>query len=256
MCLILIAWQKNRDFPVMIAANRDEFHARPSAPADFWPQHPDLVGGRDLQQGGTWLGITRGGRFAAVTNFREPGPPVVPSVSRGWLVQDYLLGKSAPEDYLQRVAQRADHYNGFSLLVGDRDELAYFSNRSGGPQRLEAGLYGLSNHLLDSPWPKVRRGKAALDRVVATPDPQEDALLALLADTTIAPDEQLPDTGVGLEKERWLSPVFVRNPVHGTRCSTAVLVHASGQCRFVEQSYDAEGKISAIQRLDIEACVA
>jgi uncharacterized protein with NRDE domain len=177
-------------------------------------------------------------------------------VSRGWLVQDYLLGKSAPADYLQRVAQRADHYNGFSLLVGDRDELAYFSNRSGGPQRLEAGLYGLSNHLLDSPWPKVRRGKAALDRVVATPDPQEDALLALLADTTIAPDEQLPDTGVGLEKERWLSPVFVRNPVHGTRCSTAVLVHASGQCRFVEQSYDAEGKISAIQRLDIEACVA
>ena len=252
MCLILLAWQPGGDFPLVIAANRDEFHARPAAPATFWPQHPQVLAGRDLQQGGTWLGITRDGRFAAVTNYREPGPPVVPSVSRGWLVQDFLLGTASPGDYLRRVERHADHYNGFGLVVGDRDGLGYFSNRGGPPQQLTPGLYGLSNHLLDTPWPKVQRGKRGLAGILATGEPTAAGIMALLRDSTPAADEALPDTGVGLEKERWLSPIFVSNPDHGTRSSTVIIGNAAGRIMFTEQNYDEQGKVSGIQNLSIE----
>ncbi|MGQ0657802.1 MAG: NRDE family protein [Chromatiales bacterium] len=242
MCLILLAWRHHPRYPLVIAANRDEFRARPSAAVRFWSDRPDILGGRDLQQGGTWLGISRGGRVAAVTNYREAGPPVSPALSRGWLVQEFLLGTEAPGDYLREVQSRAELYNGFGLFVGDTRRICYYSNRGTGIRDLDPGLYGLSNHLLDTPWPKVRRGKAALQRALdreGAPDVEE--LLGILADGTPAADDLLPHTGVGLEHERSLSPICVRGEDYGTRCSTVLLLSHDGEVTLAERSFDAAG---------------
>ncbi len=242
MCLILLAWRCHPRFPLVVAANRDEYRTRPSAAAQFWNERPDILGGRDLQQGGTWLAITRGGRFAAVTNYRDAGPPIVPALSRGWLVQEFLLGAEAPEEYLREVHSRGDSYNGFGLIVGDGGRVCFYSNRGIGVRNLDAGVYGLSNHLLDTPWPKVARGKAALQSALDCSEVVEvEGLLGILADTTQAGDESLPDTGVGIERERHLSPICVRGADYGTRCSTVLLVNADGEVTFAERTLDAAG---------------
>ena len=223
MCLILFAWQQHPEYSLVIAANRDEYHARPSAAAHFWSDQPHILGGRDLQQGGTWLGVTRWGRFAAVTNYRDPNHVVTPAISRGWLVQEFLLGTESPSEYLCEVESCAERYNGFGLIVGDHTQLCYYSNRSIGIRDLEPGLYGLSNHLLDTPWPKVARGKSALAQMLQSGDSIDaEAVLDTLSDTTIAEDDLLPDTGIGVEHERMLSPIFVRSDVYGTRSSTVL----------------------------------
>lgn len=236
MCLILVAWKTDRNFPLILAANRDEFYERPSAPADFWDEAPDLLAGRDLREGGTWLGITRSGRVAALTNYRDPASLKAQAPSRGILVGDYLRGRETPEAYLDRIAPEADRFNGFNLLFGDTDRLISFSNR-GRRELLQPGIYGLSNHLLDTPWPKVTQGKRGLETLLHTGQGLTEALFVLLADRTCAPDNRLPDTGVGLEWERILSPLFIESPTYGTRSSTVLLIDRKGNVTFIERVF-------------------
>jgi uncharacterized protein with NRDE domain len=250
MCLILFAWRMHAKFPLVLAANRDEFYARASAPAAFWDDAPDLLAGRDLKRGGTWLGITRAGRLAAVTNYRDPASLKQDAPSRGELVSDYLRSKENPAAFLRRVEPRVARYNGFSLLVGDSSELAYFSNR-GVTNRLTPGIHGMSNHLLDTPWPKVEWGKHALGELLAAEkDPSPEALLALLASRSLPPDESLPETGVGLEWERVLSPLFIESPHYGTRCSTVLLIDREGRVTFVERVFNGGSEPRLTSRFD------
>jgi uncharacterized protein with NRDE domain len=249
MCLLLLAVDAHPRHRLVVAANRDEYHRRPTAPVDLWPGRPDLLAGRDLEAGGTWLGVTRGGRFAALTNFREPGRHRADAPSRGGLVAAFLTGSAAPAEYLVGLVEGAGAYNGFSLVVGDGQGLHYLSNRGPGPLRLSAGVHGLSNHLLDTPWPKVARGRARLAALLERPEVEPAALLELLADREPPPDRELPDTGVGLELERLLAPACVVSAAYGTRCSTALLVGRDGEVRCVERTLAADGTAVATRDL-------
>lgn len=233
MCLILVAWRTHPDTPLVVAANRDEFFRRRTAGADFWPDSPSILAGRDLEAGGTWLGLTRRGSFAALTNFRDPGNHKTEAPSRGRLVADFLAGNADIDAYLDRIDAPA--YNGFNLLLCDGEKLLAFSNVTGERHELAPGVYGLSNALLDTPWPKVGAGKTAL---AALPDPPDDtALFRLLRDDTIHPDAALPATGVSLEWERLLSAAFVRSADYGTRCSTVVKLDSADMATFDEQTW-------------------
>jgi uncharacterized protein with NRDE domain len=241
MCLIAVAWDAHPALRLVVAANRDEFYARPAVPADWWADAPDVLAGRDLREGGTWMGVTRAGRFAAVTNFRDPGfAQLANAPSRGALVADFLRGSMDAEAYARDLSSRAAAYNGFNLLVGDDGGLFYLSNRAEGVRRLEPGVYGLSNHLLDTPWPKVVRARRAMEdalaRVDAAAEGWESGLWEMLADRVIAADDDLPDTGVGAERERLLSPPFIRSDVYGTRASTVLTIARDGEVRLVERS--------------------
>lgn len=238
MCLILFAHKVHPDYPLILVGNRDEFHDRPTAPAGFWGDAPELLAGRDLVGGGTWLGVTRRGRLAAVANYRHPSELHRQGLSRGMLTVDFLRGDLPPRPFLEAVARQGEHYKGFNLLVGDGIELSFYSNREGATRQLSPGLYGLSNALLDTPWPKVVQGKTALAELLAAGPPVPEGLLAILADTTRPPDELLPDTGVGRERERLLSSRFIVSPGYGTRASTVVLIDRRGELTFVERTFD------------------
>lgn len=235
MCLILIAHGAHAEFPLVIAANRDEYYQRPTARAAFWQDHPQILAGRDLECMGTWLGVTRGGRFAALTNFRDPRERKTDAPSRGLLVSDFLVSGEEPRAYLEEVSTHAQRYNGFNLLVGDVDCVFYFSSREAKVQELSPGVHGLSNHLLDTPWPKVARGKQRLQAALAG-EPNAETLLDLLHDREPAPDGELPDTGIGADLERVLSPALIVSPKYGTRASTAVLFESDGSVNFSERT--------------------
>jgi uncharacterized protein with NRDE domain len=242
MCLIVIGIGLRADVPLMLAANRDEFFARPTQAADFWPDAVHVLAGRDLEQGGTWLGLTRAGRIAAVTNYREGGRPRTGKRSRGWLVRDFLTSGAGPELYLEQVQGTSHEYDGFNLLLGTADGLHYYSNRAGNAMPLSPGVHGLSNHLLNSPWPKVERAKARMTTLADAPrDALEEGLFDLLADDRRAPDDELPQTGVSLEWERVLSSAFIRTEAYGTRSSTVILIGADGRMLFEERSFTADG---------------
>jgi uncharacterized protein with NRDE domain len=235
MCTLLVAWHAHPELALVVAANRDEAYDRASERARFWPDTPELLAGRDLVAGGTWLGITRGGLFAAITNVREPGRRAPASArSRGELVAGFLRGVLGPEEWLASVAK--DLYAGFNLLVGDRSSLWYLTNRRDRPEQLSAGIYGVSNARLDTPWPKVVRGKAGLAALVAGGSVALADLQALLGDRTIAADAELPDTGIGLLGERVLAPLFIETPIYGTCSSTAVVVDRAGRVAFSERT--------------------
>ena len=241
MCLIAFAWKAHPAWPLVVAANRDEFYARPALPAGWWPDAPRLLAGRDLRDGGTWMGVTRDGRFAALTNYRDPGfAQLEGAPSRGALVADFLRGSANAEAYAHAVSAEAARYNGFNLLVGDADGLFYLSNRAEGVRRLEPGVYGLSNHLLDTTWPKVVRAKRSMEDALAQAESDADAwdsgLWEMLGDRVVAADDALPDTGVGTERERVLSAPFITSDVYGTRASTVLTIAADGEVRLVERS--------------------
>jgi uncharacterized protein with NRDE domain len=241
VCLILFAHRAHPRYRLVVAANRDEWFRRPSAPAAFWPERPDLLAGRDLEQGGTWLGVTRAGRFAALTNYRDPRSKRDAAPSRGALVTGFLAGEDAPGAYAERLAGQAARYNGFNLLAADGDELACASSRAARAARVEPGVHGLSNGVLDEPWPKVRKGRERLAAVLAGRFEAAD-LFALLKDESRADDAELPATGVSLEWERQLSAMHIRAEGYGTRCATVVLVDADGTVAFHERTFDPDGR--------------
>lgn len=250
MCIAYLAIGTHPDWPLFIAANRDEFHARSSTSAAPWPEHPDVLAGIDNVAGGTWLGITRQGKFGLLTNFRdmsyEPG-----AASRGALVADYLTGQTPAAEYAKKVASAGSRFNGYNLIVGNLDEAFYISNRRDAHEALplEAGRYVLSNHLLNTAWPKTQRLKERLDdfpleRLAESLSP----VFGILKDQTVADDELLPSTGLSLERERLLSSPFIISPDYGTRCSTVIAVNRDGRGFFSEITYDRQG--IAVERHD------
>ncbi len=235
MCLILIACGAHPDYPLVVAANRDEYYQRPTARAAYWKDHRQILAGRDLECMGTWLGVTRNGRFAALTNYRDPRERKTDAPSRGHLVSDYLASDYDPRSYLERIKGSAQQYNGFNLLAGDVDGMYCLSSRDARVQQLLPGIHGLSNHLLNTPWPKVMRGKQRLQQALERgPDP--NSLLELLYDQETAHAGELPDTGIGTEMERVLSPALIVSPQYGTRASTAVLFGSDGSVSFTERT--------------------
>ncbi len=242
MCLVALAWDARPDLLLAVAANRDEFHDRPSAPAGWWKDAPGVLAGRDLRGGGTWMGVTRRGRFAALTNFRDPSAVRPQAPSRGALVARFLAGDASPAEHLERVAEEAAIYSPFNLLAGDLAGLMLFESRAGKVSRVAPGVHGLSNDLMDTPWPKVRRATRGLERLLdGEGSVAPEALMSLLADRTPAPDEELPRTGVGIAWERLLSPAFIVSPRYGTRSSTVLLVSRDGRVALAERTFDAAG---------------
>jgi uncharacterized protein with NRDE domain len=239
MCLILLAYEAHPDYRFVVAANRDEFFARPTVQARFWEDAPHILAGRDLKEKGTWLGVTRSGRIAALTNFRDPGTERQEAPSRGSLVSGFLRDSGSVDDYLEFLGNGGSSYNGFNLIFGDLERLCWFSNHERSHRVLEPGIHGLSNHLLDTPWPKVERGKEALGLMIAggkAVKPEE--LFAVLADRTVPPDDLLPETGVGMELERLLSPIFISSANYGTRSSTVILIDRDDSVTFMERSFN------------------
>ncbi|CAM3271175.1 hypothetical protein BZK31_23665 [Pseudomonas floridensis] len=238
MCLIAFAWRPSHSQPLIVAANRDEFYARPTRPLSRWEDAPQVCAGRDLEAGGTWMGIGAQGRFAAVTNIRDPGQPTGLR-SRGELVAKFLKGEQSPEGYVTEIAARAGEYTGFNLLVGDAGRLYYLNSAAPVPQLLTEGVYGLSNALLNTPWPKLLRARAALYAQLEFPS--SEALLNLLHDPQPAAEAELPDTGVGLATESLLSSIFIASPNYGTRASTVLIVNADGGSQMIEHSFGPHG---------------
>jgi len=248
MCLILFAWQSHPRYPLVVAANRDEFHDRPTAPAEFWEESPTILAGRDLEAGGTWLGISRSGRFAAVSNYREPLFKASPlEYSRGHLVRDFLLDDSAPIAHAGRLQKQGSHYRGFNLLIGDPETLFYVSNRKNKPESVASGSHGLSNHLLDTDWPKVHSGRTRMDSVLRDEHVDSEALLDLLADRGSKDPTRLTTEELQSEPEKMTSRIFIDSPIYGTRSSTVVLVNGDGEISFVERQFDANGKPTGTQ---------
>jgi uncharacterized protein with NRDE domain len=238
MCLIVVAHRAHPGWPLVVAANRDELHARPAAPAGWWEDAPAVLAGRDLIAGGTWLGITREGRFAAVTNVRRGGIPYPGERSRGELVAGFLRGGEGAASFACRALDDGASYGGFNLLVSDGLELVYASNRADVVRVLEPGVHALSNEVLDAPWPKVRRAHRAMEAALAAAHggAWEAGLWEMLADRVVAADDELPDTGIGIERERLLSAPFIAGDEYGTRASTILAVSGGGEVRFVERS--------------------
>lgn len=244
MCIAYLSLGVNPDWPVFIAANRDEFHERPSLAARPWPEAPHVIAGRDLSAGGTWLGLSRGRRWALLTNFRNPARQQNGLVTRGRLVSDFLLGDMPADEYTKYIYSTADQYNGFNLMVGQGLHAWYVGNHAActGPVPLGPGRYALSNHALDTPWPKVERLRNRLDALVPAADELVlEPVYEILRDGVQPADELLPRTGVPLEVERMLSSIFIVSPDYGTRCSTIIALNAQGNGVFSETSYDASG---------------
>lgn len=259
MCITYIALG-NPDWPLFIAANRDEFHNRPTAYAAPWQSNPEIISGLDLQGGGTWLGVTHSGRFAVLTNYREPGLIVKKAPTRGKLVSNFLSSDISAKQYTQSLETKAQEFNGFNLIVGELGQAYYLSNRFSKPQtqttsnnaspyqnirqELKIGAYVVSNHLLNTSWPKTDYLKNTFagfdfDTLYTSVQPAFD----ILNNTTKAADQNLPNTGVSLELERMLSSAFIISPDYGTKCSTIIAIHKSGKSIFSEASYNPEGKL-------------
>lgn len=242
MCLIVVAFNAHPDYPLIIAGNRDEFHSRPSREAHWWPDRSDIVGGRDLLAGGTWLALHRGGRFAAVTNFRDAEQKSAKLRSRGHLVTGFLEHESRPQDYLKTIGE--SEYAGFNLLAADRGQLGYLSNRGGGLRDLPVGIYGLSNATLDTPWEKVERTKAALLALIDADTINATSLLRLLGDREKGPIDQAESGRLPFATAHAITAPFIVLPDYGTRCSSIVIADSEGQWRFIERRFDPTGRVT------------
>ncbi|NTZ17779.1 NRDE family protein [Paenibacillus sp. JMULE4] len=241
MCLILFAYHAHETYKLIVAANRDEFYDRPTSPVHYWEDHPHILAGRDLSKMGTWMGVTTAGRFAALTNYRDPKEVLEGKRSRGELVADFLKDHQAPESYMLEAAKKRDRYPGYNLLAGDADELYYYSNIENKVKKVGPGIYGLSNHLLNTDWPKVRRGKEGLAEIInGGRGDMAERILALLRQDDPVSDDLLPDTGISLEWERLLSPIFIQSEHYGTRSST-VLLMTDKEIYVKERVYSTEG---------------
>lgn len=236
MCLLLFSYRSHPRYKLVLAGNRDEFYQRPTAPASFWEDAPHVLAGRDLEKGGTWMGITRSGRFAALTNYRSPEHNRPDAASRGFLVSDYLMGKEHPAAYLALVQKDKEQYNGFNLLVGDTNGLYYYSPLLDEVTEVTPGIHGVSNAVLDTPWPKVRKGVQGISAIMQQESIRERELFTILADAEQAGEDELPDTGVGVAWERLLSPLFIASEEYGTRAMTTLLIDNDNNIMFTERS--------------------
>ena len=247
MCLIILAHQIKPHLPLIVMANRDEFFKRPTESAAFWKPKsaaPEILAGKDLEADGTWLGITRNGKFAAVTNIREPSHKVRNPISRGQLPLEFLISKKSPINFATELTAKFPDYDGFNLLLADKNSLIYLNSSTQSISELQPGIYGLSNGLLDANWPKINRGRKKLRNLINKEiNATTDSLISIMSDRNAAPDEFLPNTGIPLELERKLSSSFVTIPerCYGTLCSTAVIISNDGLTKFDEQSFDESG---------------
>lgn len=248
MCLIHLQLQEHPKYKLIVAANRDELYSRPTEQAHFWKDAPNILAGRDLMQMGTWLGVTKQGRFAALTNYREPAKQTEGLTSRGEIVRNYLAGESTPKDFLASFKQNRDRYNGFNVIAGNPNHLYYYSNRQQEVRQISEGTHGLSNHLLDTCWPKVVKGKEKLKvytqsrYAIYVKD-----LFEILGDTEEAAEDALPSTGISRELERKLSAPFIKTRDYGTRCSTVVLVDRENYVTFAERTFNSTGLLEERQ---------
>ena len=245
MCLIVFANNHHPHYRLVLGANRDEYRDRPTDPAGYWADHPQVLAGRDRQAGGTWLGVTRDGKVAAVTNYRDPRQQTVDPPSRGRLVADYLTGTMDIAAFQSLLNRDGDIYDGFNLLYGTVDQLYYFTNRGGSSGPIQAGIHALSNHLLDTRWPKVLVARKRLETTLAMTAFEPDDIFTALADPAPFADTLLPDTGIGLERERGLSPLFIEGSVYGTRSTTVVLIDRDNHVTFRERCFDDHHQVTA-----------
>ena len=254
MCLLIFAHRAVQDYPLLLAANRDEFHARPTAAADFWPEYPTLLAGKDLEQGGTWMGVTREGRFAAITNYRDPARTAPAPRSRGELPLDFLVGDASPDAYLEKLRTHAMDYAGFNLLLSEGEDLWYYNNSASDsdPRLLSPGVYGLSNDRLDTPWPKVEVGKRKLrqlmERGLVT---DHDQLAAVVADRATADPQDLLRQGLDGEMDQLLSAQFIVTGRYGTRSTTTLWRDQNGHSHWRELSYDQAGRLQDTRQADV-----
>jgi len=238
MCLIFLSLQQHPAYKLIVVANRDEFYQRKTAVADYWQDAPEILGGRDLEAGGTWMAVSKKGKIAMVTNYRDLRNLKEAAPSRGHLVSDFLLLDVTPQDYLAEIEPKAPEYNGFNLIVGDAEELWYLSNYKKGFEKITDGFHALSNNLLDVPWPKIIRGSEKIKTALQQPIVEATTLLNLMYDSQLAEDAQLPDTGLPLDRERLLSSMFIKSPGYGSRCSTVVTIDRNNNLTFTERVYD------------------
>lgn len=250
MCLVVVALNHHPDYRLIVVANRDEFYNRATAPANYWQDHPAVLGGRDLQAGGTWMAMNVNGRISMITNYRDLSRINPAAPSRGHLVTDYVLSADRPLTYLEQVASNGDNYNGFNLLVGNPKELYYYSNYGSGIAPVPPGLHGLSNHLLGTPWPKVKNALQKVRSILNAKSVDPAKLLEVMYDDAVAQDSDLPDTGVGLELERILSSMFIKSHEYGSRSTTAVLVDRANHVQFIERVYNTGDFSYATQSFD------
>jgi uncharacterized protein with NRDE domain len=244
MCISLVAFEAHPEFRIILAFNRDENHKRLTEPLGFWKDYPSILGGRDLVAGGTWLGVSKMGRIANITNYRDRRiPRKEEAPSRGLLVSQFLSGVKDPRSYLEDVQSRGAEYNGFSLLIGGGEELFYYSNIENKIKELTRGIYGLSNHLLNSPWKKVEMGKEMLKSLIESSSLDVHDIFGILSDRTTTEESRIPDTGYGKEFERMASPLFIANTKFGTRSSSVIFVDYEGKVSFFERSFDKDSNV-------------
>ena len=236
MCLITFAYKMHPKYRLIVIANRDEFYARPTAAANWWNEHPNLLAGKDLKGQGTWLGTTKNGRFSALTNHRNGFSEKPNAPSRGDLVKDFLLSQDKTTEHLTKIAQTAESYNGYNLLTFDGETLGYFSNQIETPQILEKGIYGLSNGILNTPWQKLNKAVSGLENLMKAKDFSIEKAFEMMQNKVIASDEKLPNTNIPIEWERILSAMYIETPDYGTRCSTIFLLDYEGNIHFEERS--------------------
>jgi uncharacterized protein with NRDE domain len=243
MCLITFAYKVHPEYRLILASNRDEFYSRPTRKAQPWfPEDlPHIIAGKDLEAGGTWMGVTKSARWAALTNYRDPSWEVTNPPSRGQIVLDYLKNTTNPESFLENLDENAKKYAGFNVLVGDHDNLFHYSNYDQQFSMIEPGIHGVSNALLDTPWPKLNQAKETLESVINKPGKlNKNDLFNLLKDSAPAPDEHLPKTGIPYEWEKAVSSIFIRTKTYGTRCSTVLLIKHNGEVEFTERRFNGD----------------
>lgn len=252
MCLINFQLNNHNKYKLVMAANRDEEYSRPTEAAHYWKDYPHILGGRDLRGMGTWLGITKTGRISALTNIRNTKELLsTHQKSRGHLVSNYLIGSQNPSEYLNDISKSDNDYAGFNLLVGNQDEIFYLNNYENKVSKVDNGLHSLSNHHLDTPWPKVIKGKTGLEKIMDSEDSDIEDLFRLLRDDDTAENKDLPDTGLSKEIEKNLSPLFINMDKYGTRCSTVILIDQDDNATFVERTY-LEGQLKGEEKFEFK----
>ena len=239
MCLIAVAYHKHPRYKLILIANRDEFYSRATQKAKFWDTdgYPDILAGKDLEAGGTWMGIAKSGKWAALTNYRDPEWKLENPISRGKLVLNFLTNSDSTQKYAQILNNEADKYLGYNILLGDADQIIHFSNFDKSPTTIKEGLFGVSNALLDTSWPKLDKAKASLKEIVNNEHIDKEYLFSVLHDDTEASENQLPNTGIPYKWEKAISPLFIKTKTYGTRSSSILLMDYLGNINFTERIF-------------------